>query len=85
MHVQHNNEYIIIKKYIDHEFQDELFEHTKMLKEKKLITSGYEKEVTVTLKPTEGIFKNDDQMYLVRKKSKSPGGVRGRRSSWMFT
>lgn len=46
-----------------------------MLKAKKLITSGYEKEVTVTLKPTD-IFKEKDQMYLVRSKSKSksPGG-----------
>lgn len=76
--VQHDSEYIIIKKYVDYDFQDELFEHTKMLKEKKLITTGYVKDVNITLKP-----KDKDQMFLVRTKSKSPG--RSRRSSWMFT
>jgi hypothetical protein len=79
---QHNNEYIIIKKYIDHDFQDELFEHTKMIKEKKLITTGYEKDVKVTLKPADMVMKDKDQMYLVRSKSRSPAG---RRRSWMFT
>ena len=53
-----------------------------MLKEKKLITSGYEKDVTVTLRPAVAIEKDKDQMYLVRSKSRSPGG---RRKSWMFT
>ena len=53
-----------------------------MLKEKKMITSGYEKEVTVKLTPADA-YKEKDQMYLVRSKSKSPG--RSRRSSWMFT
>ncbi|RMZ89306.1 hypothetical protein DV736_g3482, partial [Chaetothyriales sp. CBS 134916] len=84
-----NTEYIVIKKYIDEDFQDVLFEHTRILKlkEKKVLTSGYEKDVTVRLKPTTGVFKDKDQMYVVREKSKSPGRSvsRSRRSSWMFT
>lgn len=83
---QHNSEYIIIKKYIDNDFQDELFRHTKMLKEKKTIASGYVKdtEVTTTLRPRE---KSSDQMYLVRSKSRSRGGSGSGtgRKSWMFT
>ncbi|RMZ84716.1 hypothetical protein DV737_g922, partial [Chaetothyriales sp. CBS 132003] len=69
-----NTEYIVIKKYIDDDLQDVLFEHTRTLrlKEKKLLTSGYEKDVTIKLKPTTGVVKNKDQMYLVREKSKSP-------------
>ena len=85
-YLQHNSEYIIIKKYIDNDFQDELFRHTKMLKEKKTITSGYVKdtEVTTTLRPRE---KSSDQMYLVRSKSRSRGGSGSgtNRKSWMFT
>ena len=53
-----------------------------MLKEKKLITSGYEKDVKVTLRPADAIVKEKDQMYLVRSKSKSPSG---RRRSFIFT
>lgn len=82
---QHNSEYIIIKKYITQDFQDELFKHTKLLKEKKTITSGYVKDTTTTLRPREEIVKkkSNDQMYLVRSKSRSRSG--DRRRSWMFT
>jgi hypothetical protein len=53
-----------------------------MIKEKKLITTGYEKDVKVTLRPADMVVKDKDQMYLVRSKSRSPAG---RRRSWMFT
>ena len=55
-----------------------------MIKEKKLLTSGYEKDVTVTLRPADAVVKDRDQMYLVRSKSRSPG-EKARRRSWMFT
>ncbi|KAK5059914.1 hypothetical protein LTR84_009797 [Exophiala bonariae] len=83
-----DEEYIIIKKYIDHSLQDELFEHTRKLKERKLITGPYIKETKTitTLTPNDTFVKKGDKMYVVREKSqtrsKSPAG---RRSSWMFT
>lgn len=85
---QRDEEYIIIKKYIDHGLQDELFEHTRKLKERKLITGPYIKETKTitTLTPNDTFVKKGDKMYVVREKSqtrsKSPAG---RRSSWMFT
>ncbi|KIW44335.1 uncharacterized protein PV06_05350 [Exophiala oligosperma] len=81
-----DTEYIIIKKYIDNTFQDELFEHTRRLKERKLITGPYVKETKTitTLTPNDHSYvKKGDKMYVVREKSKSPS--RSRRSSWMFT
>jgi len=79
-----DDNYIIIKKYISHDLQEELFEHTKMLHHRKLITGPYTKETTTTvkLKPA-NVVKDKDRMYIVREKSRSPS--RGRRSSWMFT
>ena len=79
---KYNSDYLIIKKYIDHNFQDELFWHTKMLRQKKYITGGFRNDVMVTLKPQENIVKKD-QLFLVRNKSKSFG--RNRRASWTFT
>ena len=67
--LQHNSEYIIIKKWISQDLQDELFEHTKKIKEKKLIMGPIEKDTTTILKVRD---KSKDNMYLVRKKSKSP-------------
>ncbi|KIW99938.1 uncharacterized protein Z518_10866 [Rhinocladiella mackenziei CBS 650.93] len=79
-----DEEFIIIKKYIDHNLQDELFEHTRRLKERKLITGPYIKETkTITTLTPNDVVKKGDRMYLVREKSKSP--ARSRRSSWMFT
>ncbi|KAI1614877.1 hypothetical protein EDD36DRAFT_166967 [Exophiala viscosa] len=81
-----DTEYIIIKKYIDNTFQDELFEHTRRLKERKLITTGpYVKETTkiTTLVPNEYV-KKGDKMYVVRSKSKSPGRRRSG-GGWMFS
>jgi len=51
------------------DLQDELFEHTKKIKEKKLIMGPIEKDTTTILKVRD---KSKDNMYLVRKKSKSP-------------
>ena len=68
--LQHNHDYIIIKKWISQDLQDELFEHTRKYKEKKLLIMGpVEKDTTTVLKVRD---KSKDNMYLVRKKSKSP-------------
>jgi hypothetical protein len=68
--LQKDSEYIVIKQYVDQEMQDRLFEHTRMLKERKMITGPIEKDVLTTLKVRD---KRKDKMYLVRTKSKSPG------------
>jgi hypothetical protein len=68
--IQKDPEYIVIKQYVDQETQDRLFDHTRMLKERKMIAGPIEKDVVTTLKVG---GKSKDQMYLVRKKSKSPG------------
>lgn len=80
-----DDKYILIKEYISHELQQELFEHTRKIKlrrEKLLITDGYVKETQTTIKPRD-VFKDgkSDQMFIARRKSvsKSP------RRSWMFT
>ncbi|KIW98306.1 uncharacterized protein Z519_01890 [Cladophialophora bantiana CBS 173.52] len=82
-----DEEFIIIKKYIDHSLQDELFEHTRKIKERKLITGPYVKETKTitTLTPNEhGFVKKGDRMYVVREKSKSRSPS-GKRTSWIFT
>ncbi|KAK5938556.1 hypothetical protein PMZ80_009528 [Knufia obscura] len=78
--------YLLIKEYISHELQQELFEHTRKLRirrEKLLITDGYTKDTVTTLKPG-NVFKDksSDEMYIVRRKSASKSPVR---RSWMFT
>jgi hypothetical protein len=47
----------VIKQYVDQDLQDKLFEHTRMLRERRMTTEPVEK----------------DQMFLVRKKSRNPG------------
>ena len=74
--LQKDSTYIIIKTWISHDFQEELFAHTKKLKEKKLIMGPITKETTTKLMVNDG---QRDQKYLVRRKSKSPG------RNWMFT
>jgi len=81
-----DDRYILIKEYISHELQQELFEHTRKLKvrrEKLLITDGYVKDTVTTLKPRD-VFKKkgSDEMFVVRRKSVSKSPVR---RSWMFT
>lgn len=83
---QRDDQFIIIKRYIDHELQDELFEHTRKLKERKLITGPYIKETkTITkLTPNDGFVKKGDKMFVVREKSKSRSPA-AKRTSWMLT
>jgi hypothetical protein len=86
---QRDEEYIIIKKYIDHALLDELFEHTRKLKEHDLITYPYVKESPT---PNDPLVKKGDRVFVTREKSqtgsesqtegKSPAD---RRRSWMFT
>jgi adenosyl cobinamide kinase/adenosyl cobinamide phosphate guanylyltransferase len=68
--LQKDSEYIVIKQYVDQEMQDRLFEHTRLLKERRMIAGPVEKDVVKTLKVRD---KTKDQMFLVRKASKSPG------------
>jgi hypothetical protein len=68
--LQKDSEYIVIKQYVDQEMQDRLFEHTRLLKERRMIAGPVEKDVVTTLKVRD---KTKNQMYLVRKASKSPG------------
>ena len=68
--LQKDSEYIVIKQYVDQDLQDRLFAHTRMLRERKMITGPIEKDTVTTLKVRD---KTKDQMFLVRKKSKSPG------------
>ncbi|KAJ9662598.1 hypothetical protein H2198_001270 [Neophaeococcomyces mojaviensis] len=80
-----DREYIIIKEYISHEFQQELFRHTEKIykrRETKLITDGYTKETVTTLKPS-NVYKDREQIYLVRRKSQ--GSKSPNRRSRMFT
>jgi hypothetical protein len=60
----------VIKQYVNQDLQDRLFDHTRMLKERKMITGPIEKDTVTMLKVRD---KRKDNMFLVRKKSKSPG------------
>lgn len=77
-----------------------LFEHTRKLiikrKTTKTITSGYERDVTVTLRPKEDVVEvvkdRNDNMFLVRSKSRdgrsrsrSRDPSSSRRRSFIFT
>lgn len=65
--------YIIIKQWITEDFQEELFAHTKRIRDGKLVsqTSNSLTELKVS-------DRNKDKLYLVRKKSPS-------RKAWIFT
>jgi hypothetical protein len=52
--VQKASEYIVIKQYIGQELQDQLFEHTRMLKERKARDQRKDQ--------TEVILQNDEDM-----------------------
>lgn len=69
---QHDTSYIIIKRWISEDDQEILFEHSRKIREGKLLTN-----TTVELK------KERDQLLLVRKKS--PGRKRSTSRSYMFT
>lgn len=85
----HDERYLLIKQYISHEFQRELFAHTKRIlqqRESRLLTDGFVKEtvVTTSLKPKIYKDKDKDEMYLVRRKSTGKSPHRPGRN-WMFT
>ncbi|KAJ5815019.1 hypothetical protein N7474_006796 [Penicillium riverlandense] len=65
--------YIVIKKWVDEDFQDKLFSHTKRIREGKVLTQT--SSSTTELRVND---RNKDKMYLVRKKSPS-------RKSWLLT
>lgn len=70
---QRDSNYIIIKQWISEDFQEELFDHTRRLREGKLIT-----QTSNTLTELKVNDRKKDKMYLVRKKSPS-------RRAWIFT
>lgn len=73
---QRDSNYIIIKRWITEDFQEELFEHTRRLRQGKLLTQTAAQTTSVQTE----IKVNDrmrDKMFLVRKKSP--------RHSWIFT
>ncbi|KAA8644603.1 hypothetical protein EYZ11_010922 [Aspergillus tanneri] len=68
-----DSNYIIIKQWITEDFQEELFAHTRRLREGKLVT-----QTSNTLTELKVNDRKKDKMYLVRKKSPS-------RRAWIFT
>ncbi|CAG8909498.1 unnamed protein product [Penicillium egyptiacum] len=67
---EHDANYIIIKKWIDDDFQEQLFAHTRRLREGKVIAET--SHSTTELKVND---RKKDRLFLVRKKSPS-GRVR---------
>ncbi|CDM36760.1 hypothetical protein DTO013E5_2880 [Penicillium roqueforti] len=67
---EHDNNYIIIKKWIDDDFQEQLFAHTRRLRETKMLT-----ETSHSMTELKVNDRRKDKMFLVRKKSPS-GRVR---------
>lgn len=63
---ERDTNYIIIKRWITEDFQEELFSHTRRLREGKVLTQT--SSSTTELKVND---RNKDKMYLVRKKSPS--------------
>lgn len=59
---QKDTDYIIIKKYISYELQDELFAHTEKIKHRKLIVPSIEEKKIMKIND-----RKKDKMYLVRK------------------
>ncbi|KAL1988273.1 hypothetical protein VTN96DRAFT_248 [Rasamsonia emersonii] len=69
---EHDSNYIIIKTWISEDFQEELFAHTRRLREGKLVS-----ETSSSLTELKVNDRKKDKMYLVRKKSP--------RRAWIFT
>ena len=69
---QRDSNYILIQQWIPEIDQTVLFEHTRKLRERKLLT-----DTTIELK------KERDKLLLVRQKS--PGRRRSPARNWMFT
>ena len=71
---QHDGNYIVIKQWIPEGDQIILFDHTKKLKEKKMITDS----------PIE-LRRERDKLLLVRKKSPARSRSRSKSRSWILT
>ncbi|OOQ82736.1 myosin heavy chain, clone [Penicillium brasilianum] len=63
---ERDSNYIIIKRWVTEDFQEELFAHTRRIREGKLVAQT--SSSTTELKIND---RNKDKMYLVRKKSPS--------------
>jgi hypothetical protein len=59
--VQKNPDFIIIKRWLPKDLQEDLFEHTRKVKERKV----KEQKLLVL----DGDIKQDDKLYIIRKKS----------------
>ncbi|PTU18346.1 hypothetical protein P175DRAFT_0443631 [Aspergillus ochraceoroseus IBT 24754] len=70
---ERDGNYIIIKTWVSEDLQEELFAHTRRLREGKLIT-----QTSSTLTELKVNDRKKDKMYIVRKKSPS-------RRAWIFT
>ena len=70
---QLDGNYIIIKQWISEDFQEELFAHSRRLREGKLVAQH-----SSTLTELKVNDRKKDKMYLVRKKN--PGS-----RAWIFT
>lgn len=84
-----SDKHILIKEYVDHDFQQILFQHTKKILKRRdelRIADGYTKETITTLKPNVLRVKDKDseETYLVRRKSTGKSPSRPHRN-WMFT
>lgn len=71
---QRDSNYIVIKQWIPEGDQIILFEHTKKLKERKMITDS-----TVELR------REKDNLLLVRKKSPARSRSRSKSRSWILS
>lgn len=65
---QSDSNYIIIKRWITEDLQEELFAHTRRLRENKVLTQS--SSSTTELKVNDA---RKDKMYMVRKKSPAGG------------
>lgn len=68
-------DYIIIKKYISHELQEDLFDHTKSLKSRKLLEGPKVKRLSglgETILTADG-----SNLFVVKKKTRSKSPARG--------
>lgn len=73
---QKDGNYIIIKKWVSDDVQQDMFEHTRQIRQRKAITAG-----PVEIERETRLYVNDkkkDKMYMVRKKSPN-------RRSWILS
>lgn len=62
--LQRDPNYLIIKKYISEDLQEELFAHTRRLREGKLVSETSSTNIELRVND-----RNKDKMYLVRKRN----------------